>query len=200
MIGIIIGIAAGFVGVLLAVIAVLYAAGLIKKGFRHSEPAPGVKPVAKKILKALLLKLNNPRHPFTVKTAQDTDLYVEWIIVDAKWIEVLGTAYLNKMYTLWVLLDETIKTVRVNELITEKSITAGSTGFHGETSFFRGVQLWRKEQSRRFGIKSDFSIGEVYKYTFNPDEMKDIVRQVANDNGWAFELVVTKNLASFSKN
>ncbi|MEK6822494.1 MAG: hypothetical protein AABY13_01590 [Nanoarchaeota archaeon] len=194
-----VGIVAGIVGVALALIAVLYATGLIKKGFQRSEGAPGVRPVSKAFLKAVLLKLNKPKHPFKVTVAKDTDLYVTWTVVDAKWIEVLGAAWLNKVYKIWVLLDDTTRTVRVNELVTERSFTAGASGVHGERSFFRGVQLWRKERAYRWGIRPDFSVGEIYNYKFNPSDLKDVIRQIANDRGWAFEVVTTKGQASFKR-
>ena len=192
IIAVIIGIIAGILGIILAVWMALWAIGLLKKGFQRSEPKPGSKQLSKKELKRLLLRLNNKHNPFRIQEAEETDLIAVWDIVDAKWIEILGKAWLKKRYTAYFLLDETTKTVKCNEMIKENSSTAGPTGIHFEKSFFRGIQLWRKEQAYRWGIRDDFTIGEIYNYKFDPANVKDIVRQIANDHGWAFTLVTTR--------
>ena len=194
-----IGIVIGIIAVLFAIWMALWATGLIKKGFQRTEGKQEVKPISKSVLKKLLLKLNKPKHPFKLKEANDTDLIVQWDVVDAKWIEILGKGWLNKVYKAWLLLDDEKKTVKYNEMIVEKSLTMGPLGAHGEASYFRGIQLWRKERGYRWGIRNDFSIGEVYNYKFNPSDVKEIVRQIANDNGWAFELVTTKGQASYRR-
>ncbi|MBI4144722.1 hypothetical protein HY493_00755 [Candidatus Woesearchaeota archaeon] len=195
----ILGVVAGVIAIVFAVWMALWATGIYKKALQRTEGASGAKPVTKSKLKAMLLRLNKPKHPFTLKPAKDTDLFVEWKIVDAKWIEVLGGAWLKKNYYGWLLLDDATKTARMNEMITEKSLTLAGPGAYGEASFFRGVQLFRKERGYRWGIRTDGTIGEVYNYRFNPMQLKEVLRQVCNDNGWAFELVTTKGQASFPK-
>ncbi|MBS3176859.1 hypothetical protein J4457_06515 [Candidatus Woesearchaeota archaeon] len=191
-----IGLIVGIIAVIFAIVIVLYATGIIKKGFQRSEPKPGAKFLSKTELKKMLLKLNNKKNPFSVKSSEDTDLFIEWKILNAKWIEMLGKAWAKKTYSAWVLLDEKDKTVRYNERIKEAGFTAGAAGVSGEVSSFRGIELWRKERGYRYGIKEDFSIGEVYNYKFNPSDIKDVIRQIANDHGWAFELVISKRQAS----
>ncbi len=190
----IIGIIVGVLAVVLAIWAALWAMGVYRKGLQRTEGKG--KPLTKAKLKTLLLKLNKPKHPFTLKSAKDTDLFVEWKIIDAKWIEALGAAFAKKNYYGWVLLDEKTHTARMNEMITEQSLTLSGPSVHGEASFFRGVQLFRKERGYRWGIKPDFSVGEIYNYKFNPNDIKEILRQICNDNGWAFELVTTKGQAT----
>lgn len=193
----VLGIVVGVLAVIFAVWMALWATGIYKKALQRTEGSG--KPVTKAKLKVMLLKLNKPKHPFTLKSAKDTDIFVEWKIVDAKWIEVLGGAWLKKNYYGWLLLDDTTKTARLNEMITEKSLTLAGPSASGEASFFRGVQLFRKERGYRWGIRTDGTIGEVYNYKFNPMQLKEVLRQVCNDNGWAFELVTTKGQASYAK-
>ncbi len=190
----ILGIIAGVIALVFAIWMTLWALGIYKKPLQRTEGKG--KPIAKAKLKALLLKLNKPKHPFTLKSAKDTDLFIEWKIIDAKWIEALGTAWAKKSYYGWLLLDESTNTARLNEMITEKSLTLSGPSVHGEASFFRGVQLFRKERGYRWGIKSDFSVGEIYNYKFNPNDLKEVLRQICNDKGWAFELVTTKSQAT----
>lgn len=191
---VVLGVAVALAAIGFAIWMALWATGLVKKGFQRTEGKG--KPVSKAKLLSLLLRLNKAKHPFKLTEAKGTDLFLEWKIVDAKWVEVLGTAWEKKNYYAWILLDEATKTAKVNELITEKSLTWAGPRVSGEASFFRGVQLFRKERGYRWGIKPDFSVGEIYNYKFNPLETKDVLRQICNDNGWAFELVTTKGQAS----
>ena len=193
---VVIALTAAILAIILAIWAALYAAGILKRGFARTEAVSGKKPVSKTSLKRVLLKLGK-KNPFTATAPKDTDVRFEWKIVDARWIEVLGKGWHNKAYTAWALLDDSTKTVKYNEQIVEKAGTAGAIGIHGQSSFFRGVTLWQKERSYRYGIREDFSIGEIYNYTFDPSQIKDVVRQIANDHGWAFELVTTRSQASY---
>ncbi len=194
LLGALIGIAA----VIFALWVVFYAVGIVKKEFQVTNSKKGAKSVSKAQLKSMLLKLNNNKL-FKISQPKDTDLFLQWKIIDKKWIEVLGPAWLNKNYYAWILLDEEKKMVKYNELITEKSFTSGTTGFHGEASFFRGIQLFRKERGYAWGVRSDFTIGEIYNYKFNPNDIKEVIRQIANDHGWSFGLVTTKSQASYKK-
>ncbi|HLC20386.1 hypothetical protein J4219_03440 [Candidatus Woesearchaeota archaeon] len=194
----IIGVTAGIIAVILAIWAVLISIGMIKKEFRVTHPKNGIKQASKQQLKNMFLKLNKNK-AFTISSQKDTDLSIHWNIVDKKWMEVLGPAWLKKNYRAWMLLDDDKKMVKYNEQITEKSFTSGSTGAHYETSFFRGIQLWRTEHGYRWGIKTDFTVGEIYNYKFNPNDIKEVIRQIANDQGWSFGLVTTKKQALYTR-
>lgn len=195
----VLGVIFGILGVIAAVFAALYAIGIIKKGFSRSEGKAGATPIKKEALTSMLLKLNRNKKVFSISKAKDTDLHVEWKVVDAKWLEVLGEAWEKKTYKAWILLDDRTKTVKYNEMIVDKEISLGATGAHGEAVFFRGIQLWRKERGYMFGIRGDFTVGEIFNYKFAPSDIKDVVRQIANERGWAFELVVSKGQASYPK-
>ncbi len=171
----------------------LLAAGIIKHDWKKTSGKLGVKPVTKEKLKQLLLKLNKPKHPFKILDGKErADLIVDWQIVDAKWIEILGVGWKNKRYLAWVGLNDADKTVRVCEQITEIDKSVGLLKGGYEINTFTGIQLWRKERAYAFGIKTDFSVGEIYNYKFDPEDVKDLLRQIANDNGWSFALVVSK--------
>src|SRR3989338_500140 len=101
----IIGVAVGIIAVAFAVWAVLLAIGMVKKAFRVTHAKEGSEQVSKEQLKSMLLKLNKNK-AFTVSASKDTDLFIQWKIVDKKWIEVLGPAWLKKNYYAWVLLDD----------------------------------------------------------------------------------------------
>ncbi len=194
----IIGVVVGILAVIFAGWAVLLSLGLIKKEFQVTRPKPGTAQVSKAQLKSMLLKLNKNK-AFTVSSPKDTDLLIQWTIVDKKWIEVLGPAWSKKNYYAWLLLDDDAKMVKCTEQITETGFTAGATGVHYETGFFRGIQLWRIERGYRWGIKPDFRVGEIYNYRFNPNDIKEVIRQIANDHGWSFGLVTSKSQASYKR-
>jgi hypothetical protein len=186
----ILGIIIGIIGIFFAIGIALWATGLVKKGFQKSGPAPGSRLVTKSSLKSMLLKLNINKDTFTVSESKDSDLFIEWKIMNSKWIEALGVSWTKKTYRAWVYLDETTKTVQYTEMIVDSDFTAGDTGVHFQTSFFKGIVLFGTERGYRWGIRDDFTIGEIYNYRFTPSNIKDIVRQIANDHGWSFELVV----------
>ena len=195
-----IGVAVGILAAIFGLVVAAWAVGLFKSGFQRSEPPVGIEPIAKSALSETLLRLNRPEHPFRVMPGEDTDLAVEWDIVDAKWIEILGRGWACKAYRAWLLLDEATKTVKYCEKITESGFQAGG-GLHvgGQYSSFTGIQLWGKQRGYRWGIRDDFTVGEIYNYRFSPSDVKDVIRQIANDHGWAFELVTTRGQATRQK-
>lgn len=194
----IIGFIVGMVGAIFAIIAIIYSANLIINGISRSKPREGSKFISKAKLKDRLKSLNKNKS-FIIKDVDDTDLFIEWDIVDSKWIEFLGRAWLKKSYRAWILLDEKERTVKYHEMIIEKGRTTGAIGISNISYSFNGFRLWGKEKSYRYGIKEDYTVDEIYNYKFDPSDIKNLVRQIANDNGWAFGLVLYRKNALFNK-
>lgn len=188
----IIGIVAGVLAFVFAGAVVVWAVSLARKGM-HSEPAMNCAVVDKMTLQQMLLKLNQPGHPFQVRTSNEADLVIEWSVVDAKWIEVLGRAWERMNYYAWIVIDDNARTVKYHERIHQASVVAGGgSGLTGKSYSARGFESWAKRRGYRWGIRDDFSVGEIYNFQFTPNDLKEIIRQIVNDHGWVFELTLAK--------
>jgi len=189
------------IGILIGVAAVVFAAAItvwaikITRRGMHSPARSGATALPKTELKSNLLRLNHPQHPFQVFASSDADLEIEWSVTDAKWIEMLGPASSKVAYRAWILLDEAQRTVRYREQLRESAVTAGGGGAFAESHVSSGLEMWGRRTSHRWGLRPDFSVGEVLRYDFTPADVKDLVRQIANDSGWDFELVFLKGRA-----
>lgn len=80
-------------------------------GFGRSKQLEGSKtsftpPVSKEELKQKLLALNSPNRPYEIKPAEETDLLVEWKIVDAHWYQIISKERLTETYRAYIRLDE----------------------------------------------------------------------------------------------
>lgn len=190
--GIVAGIVVGVLALLLAAGITIWVIMLVRKSVR-SDPEPGVPVADVDSLRAMLLKLNQPGHPFVVHTPDDADLSIEWHIVDARWVEALGSAALQMTYRAWLRLDDASKTVKLHERLIQSGISAGGgLGASSEGYTTKGLDIWARRRGYRWGIREDFSVGEIFSYQFTPADVKDLVRQIANDHGWAFQLTFTK--------
>lgn len=145
-------------------------------------------------LKGNLLKLNS-KNPFKIirSKERDIDLEVSWKIADAKWIEMLGKGWHNLKYLGYLVFDEPTHTLRYTEKIIEKNVTSGPLGFSKSSKIQKGTLINSRIKSHFYGIKEDGSIGEVYKYDFTPTDIKGVIRQIANNNGWNFKVYFSKN-------
>lgn len=200
--GLVAGLAAGIGGALVGVLGVAFATGSFEYlGGDHPSP---VAPVVKEELERRLLALNSPDLPYQVRQAQETDLIMEWKIVDAKWYVLYAKEALSETYRAFILLDQSRRTARYCEELGRVSWSAGAGGnlvpsVSYQRSFFRGRILFQKEFGVRYGIKDDFTIGKVYQYYFDVNKVRDPVRQTVKDTGWEFVQVVRKGHATYPR-
>lgn len=162
-----------------------------------------VAPVAKSELREKLLALNNPSNPFEIKPSEETDLFVEQRIVDAKWREgelAMTEKDLKKGYKAWLLLDEASHEARFCEEMTtetkEKKGPFGLGGISSQKTTFRGKTSGYKEHGSSgslFGGKKD------YEYTFDVKKVHEPIRNAVEENGWSFKQVATKGAATYEK-
>lgn len=195
---VILGLSVGVLAVLFAGAVVVWAIRMAQKGMR-SNPNPDAPVVDKETLQALLMKLNHAEHPFCIRTADDADLVIEWNIVDAKWIEVLGKGSERMTYQAWIVIDDSTKTVNYHERIYRSVFSAGGPQVSAESYASKGFELWGTRRGHRWGIRDDFSVGEIYNYKFTPSDVKGVVGQIVNDHGWAFQLTLIKPHLSRAK-
>jgi len=154
--------------------------------------APNSTPISSSKLKSLLLKLNS-KNPFKVLESKDYDLDIVWDIIDAKWLDVLGKSYNKTKYQAHILLHEKTKTLLFYQILKEFETSKITFKASYESKNTKGLLINTRKKGFRYGIKTDGSIAEIYNYDFNPSDISQIIRQIANDNGWNFKLTIFKN-------
>ncbi len=183
----------GLIGLLAAGIGIYIAIKFtIGVAFR-TKPNPDALVLPAHELKSKFLLLGR-KNPFDVMESpdKDFDIQVRWEIVDAKWREILGKAWKNLTYTAYISFDEEKKAVKYYERLIEKDISMAPLRIEKESYVQKGFQIDKRIRSFLYGIKEDGSIGEVYSYDFNPNDIKGVMRQIANENGWFFELHLSR--------
>ncbi|HBJ35294.1 MAG TPA: hypothetical protein DDZ51_11180 [Planctomycetaceae bacterium] len=183
------GIVIGVLAFLFAIAVTVWAVNFAKRGM-HRSAREGVLPVSKDELENLLMQLNRPEHPFQLSVSSEACLAIQWCVADAKWIEVLGPASEKVTYNAWLTLDEPTTTVRYSEQLVEGRKVAGGGGLVVKSHASSGFELWGRRAEHRWGVRPDFSVGEVVDYQFTPADVKDLVGQLVTDNGWNFDLVL----------
>lgn len=197
---ILIGTAAGLLGVIAAVATMIYALGLFEYlGGKKKQKMP---PVSREKLKQKILGLNSPKLPYGIKPAKETDLMVEWKIVDAKWFALFARERLSKTYRAYLVLDGSRKSVRYCEETGSVHWFAGTDGslkpsVEFEKTFFRGRILFQKSWGMQYGIKEDLTLGKVYEYSFDVGRVRGPIAKVVEESGWEFVPVVRKEHATY---
>ena len=160
---------------------------------------PEVASVEKAELSRKLLALNNPSNPFEIKKSDETDLFVEQRIVDAKWREgVAGMTEkgLKKGYKAWLLLDEKTHEARwCEEMATEQKAKRGPFGLGGmsyQKTTSRGRFFFAKDKGR-------MSQGEqkIYEYDFDVKRVREPIKKAVEESGWQFKQVTRKASATY---
>ena len=189
-----IGAFAGIIGAMVGVGAAIYATGYFEYlgGKRKSIATP----VNKQHLLERILSLNSPSLPYHIKPAQDTDLMIEWKIVDAKWYGIFAKERLKKTYRAYILLDEERNTTRYWEILANVEWVAGAPKIKYQKEFFRGRILWQKSWGVQYGIREDRTLGKVYEYNFDIRSIRDPIKKTVEDSGWEFVTVLMKKHAT----
>src|SRR4030042_5059262 len=109
LIGGLIGILGGIAGI----VAMLYALGIFE--YLGGKKKSNITPIGKKTLIEKILHLNSPQLPYQIKTAENSDLMLEWNIVDAGWYGIYSKESLKETYRAFMLADESRHSVRYYE-------------------------------------------------------------------------------------
>jgi len=163
-----------------------------------TKAIPNVSPISMNDLLKRLNGINSLDAPFVVKQGETpTELIVQWNVVNEKWIGLMFAGGLNFVYTLTIHLDENKHIARVREKQVSASWDASGpvpvlqSGFN--FSFFQGINLFTYKSSQLTGIlwkDGKFTLDNAYKYTFNPNEIKEPISQIITQSGWDFVPVV----------
>jgi len=186
-----IGLFLGLIGGILAIYFMLRALGFGDYlGGKHFKPWA----VPREKLYNKLLGLNSDELPYEIKPDKEgrCDLVLEWKLADAKWYGFFSKNRFSKWYKVYMLLDDSKKTVRFLEETGSISWSVGSQGLvpvvgaSYNRSFFRGRILFAKEYSSAYGIKEDFKPGKIYGYHFDRSKIIDKLRKTVEECGWEF--------------
>ena len=135
-----------------------------------------------------ILAINRPSAPFHIidGRAEGVDLIAEWKIVDAEWYEIFAKAGLEKVFKIFMKLDEGAKEVRTKDHEYSLSWSAGVPTIHASMS-----KSWGQKQSVQFGTAYAFTEelrpGEVYNYRFSTSEMKKPIQDAVTACGWTYK-------------
>ena len=159
---------------------------------------PEVAPVGKEELRKKILALNNPSNPYEIKKSDETDLAVEWKIVEAEWRGRGGAEEeLKKGYKAWILLDEESHEARYceqkeTEEMKEKPGIFGLGGISKQKTTFRGKMFFSKEKGAMYqgGQK-------VYGYEFDVKKVREPIKKAVEESGWQFKQVMRKASATY---
>ncbi len=146
-------------------------------------------------LAARLAAVNAEDVPMSVRTGVDgRELTVEWRFADARWLDLARAHRLRRSHRLVLSLDEASHTVRVKEYWRDLEAALGADGARAEWRQARGIQFFRYEHERVFGLQFDAE-GRPrpelsYAYTFNLQELRQPFRQAVRDAGWNWQPVL----------
>ncbi len=184
-IALILGLASGIAGIYFALKALGFREYL---GGKHAKPWA----IPKEELYHRLLALNRDDLPYEIKPDKSgkCDLILEWKLADAKWYGIFSKNRFSKWYKVYMLLDDTRKSLRYLE---ETGTIEWQTGAKGlepiihinyNRTFFRGKILFTREYSITYGIKENLKPGKIYNYQFDTTQPINKIRKTAEQAGW----------------
>lgn len=156
--------------------------------------------IDKEALKEKILALNSAELPYQITPAKESDLLLEWKIVDAKWYGIFSKEKISKTYRALILLDDVRKTARYYEELGSVQWHLGTDGLWKpgikySAEVRKGRVLFQKSWGAQYGIKESGKLGKIYEYKFDIGLARDPARRVIEESGWEFVPVVRKKYA-----
>ena len=192
------GLIGGFIGILggiAGIVAMLYALGIFE--YLGGKKKSNIVPIEKQALIEKILQLNSPQLPYLIKPADNSELMLEWNIVDARWYGIYSRESLKETYRAFILADESRHSVRYYEELGTVEWLAGGPKVSYRKQFFKGRILFQKSWGTQYGIKEDGKMGKVYDYKFDIGMVRDPIKKVVEDSGWEFVSVIRKKNAMY---
>ncbi len=196
-----IGVGAGLIGAFAGIAAIVWGLGYLE--YLGGKKKSYLPLVGKDSLRARLLSLNNSGLPYDIKPSVETDLAVEWNIMDSQWFDVFARERLTETFRALIVLDETRKTARYYEEMGTVQWRVGTQGdlnlpaISYQNQFFKGRILFQKSWGVQYGIKDDGKPGKIYEYKFDIGYIRDPIKKTVEESGWEFVPVVRKEHATF---
>ncbi|MBE9375655.1 hypothetical protein IQ251_14475 [Saccharopolyspora sp. HNM0983] len=144
-------------------------------------------------VRAAILAINRPTAPFIIREGGDDepDLIAEWRVVDAEWRQVFAKAGLTKAFRVKMRLDPDNAEVRAVDEEWAVKWAQGIPKF--SAAAFRGRKV-EHQWSSQAAFTERGELGVVYKYRFNPGEMKKPIKKAVTGSGWMWRGVAFAKL------
>jgi hypothetical protein len=148
-------------------------------------------PVGVGEVRSALLALNRAHRPYRLVALTDTELKLDWTVVDASWYEFFGKVKLSMIYRARLLLRERDHEIRCHETLRSGEFFIGFRGLMPTSNWHFRYQsgmlnvVW---SGVAYGIKKVFppQIGQVYHFTLDTVRAKREIEEVAGSKGWSF--------------
>jgi hypothetical protein len=194
------GVGAALIGLFAGIAAVVWGVGVGE--YLGGKKKRSANPIGKDELVNRLLSLNSPDLPYVIKPVEETDLLVEWKIVDARWYSLFSKAGLRQTYRSFIVLDPQRVSARYCEETVGVEWVAGTNGlnqprYHYQSEFFRGRILFRKSWGVQYALREDMTFGKVYQYDFDIRSVRNPIKQTIEESGWEYVPVVRKKHATY---
>lgn len=148
---------------------------------KKSNPTPGSFMPRAELLSRLLAL--NDRGPFSITPGMDTDLVITNEVVNKSW----ATGKKKTSYQARLLLDEQTATAYFWELLKETS-SGIQFSFGVEKTRIKGKELFNSISERGYGLDGQ----QVYDYQFDYGSLREAFKQMIEQAGWSFKLVLTQ--------
>lgn len=152
------------------------------------RPEPGASVCSPEEVRDRILSINRPTAPFHIidGSEEGVDLIAEWKIVDAEWYGIFNKSGLEKVFRIFMKLDESDHEVRTKDHEYSLSWTAGVPRL--EASMRKQIG---QTQSVQFGtgyaFTEEFRPGQVYNYRFTTGELKGPIQEAVTACGWTYK-------------
>lgn len=157
----------------------------------QAEPGRAAgRPEPEERLRSRLLAINRDTAPFVVRdgTPEGVDLVAEWKIVDSRWYEIFAKAGLERVFRVLMKLDPERGEVRAVDQAWEVEWRAGVPTLSLAAGTFAG-QRWERSFGTAWAFREEGRYGEVYRYRFDTDELKALLKEAVRSAGWRWRPV-----------
>jgi len=148
---------------------------------KKSNSAPGSFLPRTELLSRLLAL--DDRGPFSISPGVDTDLLITNEAVNKSW----ATGKKKVSYQARLLLDEATATAYFWELLKESS-SGLQFSIGVEKTRIKGKELFRSISEKGYGPNGQ----PVYDYQFDYGSLREALKQMIEQSGWSFKLVLTQ--------
>ena len=194
------GTAIGVVAFLGGIAVIIYATGRFEYlGGKKKSKIPAV---GKEELEGKILGLNSPNLPYQIQSSKETDLILDWKIVDARWYGIFSKEKISKTYRGFILLDDVRRTARYYEELGSVEWHLGTDGLWKPSVKYsaevrKGRILFQKSWGVQYGIKESGKLGKDYEYKFDIGLARDPIKKTVEESGWEFVPVIRKKHALY---